>query len=195
MFQLLARIDEDEANNILFLRLAMEQIVSILDVEHQLAFEAAHDYGWKLFNRNSHATIHQLIAKVMPPNPTEDNFYAIIKLIDLWQISLRSQKKLEEMERILLAGLRRFETTAPHLRRFWVFSNDPVLDIMEFLVVFYRDCKQDPENMESWKTRYKNYFDLNYNHAFHRMVLGFGIGPFGLSFGRLRMEFWHPRDT
>ncbi|KAL9106485.1 MAG: hypothetical protein Q9227_008516 [Pyrenula ochraceoflavens] len=192
MCTLLAKIPENEALSIMFLEKATRLVIPIVGYENQLWCSTVHDYGWKLEKAGRHQEIDDLLQEIMP-RVNSDNFYSVVKSVDLWQHSLLKRGLMDQVERLLNKYVEEFKNTTQEDRVYWEFSNDPILDALEFLVVFFRDCKKNDAKMQSTLDEYETYFDRVYHHPVQKTFLGFGIGQFGMSFARSRVEFM-PKD-
>lgn len=120
---------------------------------------------------------------------TSRNYYFKVKLIDAWADNLRAREPcdLSEIETLLLRSLRLFESAEEKVKKSWVFGLDPILDILEFLIVYYRDWAVNELSVQKYRNAYRVYFDGRYNHPLLRLCLGCGAGVFGMSFSRLRL--------
>jgi hypothetical protein len=194
MLALLAKIEEDSALSLLMLRDSVALVMPIAGYQSQLWAITVHNYGWRLYDANRHAEIDGMLENIMPELDSE-NFYSIVKSIDLRQFSLRARKKWNTMEIVLKKFLEGFERMPEEDRGNWAFSNDPILDLLEFLVVFYRDCKVDTAMTKVFLGKYEKYFDEVYDNLLQRMCLGFDIGVWGMSFARIRLEFVPKEDA
>jgi hypothetical protein len=126
---------------------------------------------------------------------TQYSFCIVAKVVPMTQRILRKRKRsLEDQELFLKENLTTFLDTSNHVRKYWAFYNDPALDILELLIVFLRDEHAKPDALEEWKQSYLSYFREHYDvpHLPYEMFLGFGIGRFGTSRGRLRLRFKPP---
>lgn len=128
---------------------------------------------------------------------TQYSFCIVAKVVPMTQRILRKRKRsLEDQELFLKENLTTFLDTSNHVRKYWAFYNDPALDILELLIAFLRDEHVKPDALEEWKQYYLSYFREHYDvpHLPYEMFLGFGIGRFGTSRGRLRLRFKPPRE-
>jgi hypothetical protein len=119
---------------------------------------------------------------------TSRNYYFKVKLIDAWAHNLRAREPcdLSEIEILLLHSLQLFESAEENVKKSWVFGLDPILDVLEFLIVYYRDWAVNELSVRKYRDAYRVYFDGRYNHPLLRLCLGCGAGVFGMSFSRLR---------
>jgi WW domain len=118
----------------------------------------------------------------------ERNFYALVKIIDLRHSILIYQQNWVGAETMLIDWLSRFKAQPLKFRTQWSFTNDPVLDLLEYLLVFYRDVRLNQDWLSKYKHEYLDYCIRTYRGLIPRLCLGCGVGVFGMSFSRIRME-------
>jgi hypothetical protein len=186
----------DSSQNLNWRETAAVTMTRRIGFEHCSTFNEIQDYIWAMTRSE---TVHTMrtsafIRKVIPRSITTENFYAIIKLVDGWQFSFSKRGDATGMQRLLLRTFLAFWHTPDELRSEWKFSNDPILDSLEFLMQFYRDVWRSQNAYMLFKQCYINHFDRRYGNPLLREYLGFGVGRMGMSFARLRMEIKYRDD-
>ncbi|ORY04762.1 hypothetical protein BCR34DRAFT_591098 [Clohesyomyces aquaticus] len=129
-----------------------------------------------------------LLQKLLDDPVTKRNYYFRVKLIDAWMWKLWNDRKADEVERLLLRGLKLFTSAPNSVQQSWGFGLDPILDVLEFLIVYYDVLNPNVQEVESYRGQYTAYFEDRYHDWIQRLALGCGVGVFGMSFSRLRIE-------
>lgn len=119
---------------------------------------------------------------------TKRSYYFKVKLVDAWMDHLKAHEKWDDVEALLLHSLELFRNASQEVGSWWPFRLDPVLDVFEFLIVFFTSVRPDHVKAEEYREQYRNHFEEQYGDTFYqRLALGCGVGVFGTSFCRLRI--------
>lgn len=127
-----------------------------------------------------------VLQDILEAPTTGGNYYFKIKLIDAWMHNLHAHEENENVEKLLQRSLEIFRTCSDKVKGEWDYTLDPILDILEFCIVFYQYWTPNPELASQYKREYLEYFEESYGDECGRLTLGCGVGVFGCSFSRLR---------
>ncbi|KAJ9157629.1 hypothetical protein NKR23_g352 [Pleurostoma richardsiae] len=172
---------------------AIKDLVAMLGPESVLGAESRFMLMWDgTRSRPPRASIPDAeVAAALDAPLTTDNFYFKVKLIDAWQYSMMAREMIQETEAVILAWLERFLSCRRSLRELWNFGVDPILDLYEFAIYFYSEKSEDAEKTRLFQDRYLAYFEAEYGTFYERLVLGCGVGIFGMRHARLRVLTSH----
>jgi hypothetical protein len=170
-------------------RLSAVNMIAILGLENDKACTTALKLIWDLSDLFVIDRAESYAVQLLQLPLNERTFYALIKIIDAYQFVLFKQEKWELAETTLIQWLKKLQETPVSVRRLWSFSNDPILDILEFLIVFYRDKRPNANKLPEYVDKYRDYYMRTYGHWPQRLFLGCGAGVFGMSFARVRLEW------
>lgn len=142
---------------------------------------------WEMHWMGQNRDASQLAQTLLEQDIGETNFYALIKTIDAIQFCLEATGSRDTIEKVLLDWLHKFEDVEESARVNWNYANDPILDMLEFLIVFYRDAVSSKDKAEGFKALYLQRCVERYRDVAYTLCLGCDVGAYGMSFARIRI--------
>lgn len=153
--------------------LGIENLITMKKLKHHLA--VCRRLGLDDFIADFCRTLLQLFPL------TSENAYAFIFLLN--NIIWGSQDWIESALEEWLQKITDLDRNSAFPR---IYTSDPLLDMLELIIMFHQISRSDQEKTLSWKRVYHAVAVQRYPDLTSQLCLGFGIGVFGLSTSRLR---------
>lgn len=140
---------------------------------------------YRLRTLGAHSLIQELCLNHVTTSISSTNFALLAEVMRFRSLCFGDQEEWSQAELVLSEGLERFMAVPQTARGEWKYINDPILDLLEALILYHTNIVCDPKTADEYKTKYLAYERSAYGTFLSRTCLGFDLGLFGTSCGRL----------